>query len=250
MVAESLIEAGLARLQQRAGKTAHVITHQSIEHVRGTFDAAQERHASALRSITKTIATFDDDAAKRVASFRKRPDGSVRSIEERRNYGNEIKRDRAAVFRNAFQSMKNELDESRRDLLTHADSVKRSRSLLTPLAIASAHDLGGERRSRLFAEIRDMPSATLANLARRCEAEQDRELCSVLVGVNDAKASRDRSFSSQDLAASVFGQRSNTAMQHGNHIVQTADAAIAAERALESGRSDSLARIEAALNAE
>lgn len=248
MVSENLIAAGLARLQQRAGKPALVCTHLSIEHLASTFNAAHARHASAMRSITKTISTFDDDAAKRIASYRKRPDGSVRSIEERRNFANEVKRDRAAVVRSSFATMANELNESRRDLLQHADSVKRSRSLMTPWAIASAHDLGGERRSRLFAEVSLMQPATLANLARRCEAEQDRELCSVLVGVCDKMAPRDRPFSSQDLAAAVFGERSNVAMQHAAHVVQSADAAIAAERALESGRSDSLAKIEAALN--
>ncbi|MGH7089589.1 MAG: hypothetical protein ACREFQ_11890, partial [Stellaceae bacterium] len=140
-----------------------------------------------------------------------------------------------------------DLDDSRREMLQTADAVRRGRDMLSAIRIATSSNLGSERRGRLLAELASAGPATLLSLARQAHGEQDAELASVLIGLNDKLAPKDRPFSSGELAESVFGSRAANALQHADFVSRECDAAIMAERAVENGATDSLSRIEHAL---
>ncbi len=226
MVAENLIERGLAARQNRAGMFDRargiVTTPASIQTIRETFDVAAERHASAMRSITKAIAEWDDAAAKRIKAYRLQADGrTVRPESERRRFAGEVKANRASFIRQLFHSSKAELDAARREMLTVELAVKRSRELFSPLRIASSFELGGERRSRLLAELHGMPPAALKGVAIRAAADGDRELAGVLITINDKLDLKLRSFSSAELAESSL--RRNVRPCAGAYLARHAD---------------------------
>ena len=259
-----MIEDGLAARQGRsifAGASSIVTTIASIQSVREGFDAAHRRHKSALRSIAKSIAEFDAGAAKRIADYRnlqsrQNANGSDGSIRVRRTaqeiaaFGHDIKAEQIHFVRALFATMQAELSESRRLMLQAEHSVKISRGLFDPLKLASSWELGGERRARLMQECAQLPPAALKGLALRAAADGDKELAGVLVSINDARQPNMRGFNSAELAAVVFAEKSTLANQHADHVMRTATAAVNAERALETGRVDSIAKIEAALTAQ
>jgi hypothetical protein len=247
------ISRGLAARQSRGSIFAKagelVVSTASLEAIRSDFDQAHGRFDSTMRTITKSIAEFDTRAEARIKEFRTRPDGSVRSIEDRQRFAEEIKRDRAAHVRAVFAGLKGSLDADRLAMRTVQNAVARSADMFNPLSIASTYNLGSERRARLLEELRLMPPQALKAAAQRAVAEKDRELAGAIVSVNDALDSKRRNFSSKELADAVFSEMSTTALAHCGHVARTCDAALAAERNLESGKTDSLGRIERALAA-
>ena len=261
-----MIEDGLAARTGKGGlfdgASSIVTTIASIQSVREGFDVAAERHASAMRSIAKSLKEWDDKAALRIADYRNLKgrngvtdgrDGAIqvrRSAQEIAQFGHDIRNERVHFVRQLFVTMKAELDASRRDMFKAEHSVKASRGLFDPVKLASSWSIGSERRSRLMQECAAMGPAALKGMAIRAAAEGDKELAGVLVSLNDKLEPRMRAFNSGELAAHVFAEKSAAANQHANHVVTMAQAALNAERALASGRVDSVAKIEAALTAQ
>jgi hypothetical protein len=258
MVAEALLERGLAARQQRGSFNRTVITAETIESTRASFDAALLRHQSALRSIQNSISEFDEKAARRVAEFRNRPggdpgDGAIRqrrSSREIADFGHTIRAERNSLLRSLFNSMATELSESRIEMNRLAAAVRTSAPGMMPLKLASQFNLGSERRARLLAECSILQGATLKSMADLAVANNDRELASVCIHLNDLKSPKDRSFSSQELADKLYGDSAQFCHGHVSAIVHAADSAHAAERQLESGKTDSWSTIERALNAQ
>lgn len=259
-----MIRDGLAARQGRsmfAGAGAIKTSIASIQSVREDFDAAHKRHESALRTISKAIADFDSAAVQRLAEFRNLKsrqnangdDGSIRvrrSAQEIASFGRDIRAERIHHLRKLFATLDGELAETRRLMLAADHSIKVSRSGFDPLRLASSWELGSERRARLMAECQSLPPAALKGLALRAAADGDKELCGVLVAVNDSRQPSQRGFNSAELAGVVFAEKSKLANDHADYVIATATAAVLAERALSCGRTDSVARIEAALNAK
>jgi hypothetical protein len=253
-----LIERGLQARQQRGGSfNRTIVTSDTIEATRQQFDEPYQHHQSALRSIQKALTDFDEKAARRVSEYRNRPggdpvDGAIRqrrSNKEIADFGHTIHSERSALLRSLFQSMATELSESRIEMNRLAAAVRTSAPNMMPLKLASQFNIGSDRRARLLAECSILQPATLKSMAEMAVANNDRELASVCIHLNDTKNAKDRSFSSQELADQVFGEHHRACHAHVNAIVDGADSAHAAERQLESGRTDSWSTIEAALNA-
>jgi hypothetical protein len=68
------------------------------------------------------------------------------------------------------------------------------------------HGIGTERRSRLWAEVSPMGPASLAQLAIKAKADNDKDLASVVMVANDLLPKESRQFSSQDFAVSFVGK--------------------------------------------
>jgi hypothetical protein len=209
------------------------------------------------------MADFDAAALIRIKEYRTlRPaknnngdDGAIRqrrSMQEIASFGRDIKSERQTFLRKLFSTLSGELAEARALMGQAAHSASVSRELFSPQRLASAFELGGDRRGRLMLECRDLPPAALQGLAQRAAADSDRELAGILVAINDSRQPSQRSFNSVELASvpGLFGDKSKFAIEHANYVETTNTAANLARRNLETGKSDGFSRIEAALNAK
>lgn len=113
----------------------------------------------------------------------------------------------------------------------------------SPTAMLMRETIGSERRSRIQSQIQSSGPKELASLAGYAAATQDAELAAALIGRNSTIRAGQRSFSSMQLAASLFGERHRAVVAALDEIATSAQAIFNDDRALTHGRANPLNKV-------
>jgi len=251
------IAAGLEnRERQRANPFASniVVSAASLASLREEFHAHHTAHTKHVTAAKDRIAKFDAQQAKALADYeyrsvidnrgevskQRRPAGDLAGFREQQ------KRDRINFCNAVATDARAACQPNRARMAEIATAIRASSNLFSPLALATSHELGSERRSRLYAEVKDLQRSpqALLHAGQRAAAEGDATLASVCIAVCDAMPADKRPFVPADLAAIVFKDRAASAREHVEHVIGSHAATLVAEQALFSAPDQSVCKIE------
>lgn len=205
------------------------------------FGAYQITDLASLRKAAEKSASLARSTESAVSEFNRRKQQIEQNVEmrvaavvdpQRREEARKLFTDEA---KDALVKLRKETEEARwkhaRELHAIAEDLKAVKEHLTnPIIIATAHNLGGERRGRIAREIEGLGPLALSNLRKQAELTGDKDLAAALILQNDKTAKRERLFDSKDLAEIAFGEDCATVKELANVIEVQHAKAIAAVR--------------------
>ena len=248
------ITAGLAgreRARSNPFATATIVSAASLASLREEHATHVREHAKHIKAATDKIADFDARQAKELANYEYRAVvGNSGNVARERRPASDLagfretqKRDRIAFVAQARAGATAVAQPNRLRMQEIAAAIRASSGMFSALALASSHELGSERRSRLYAEMKDMGPQALLHVAQKAASEGDTLMAAVAIAVNDSMDQGKRPFVSADLAAQAFGSRAASAREHIEHVTSSHAATLAAEQALTATPNDFVAKI-------
>ena len=244
------ISAGLSALEKGglSNRTGLPIIVKDLGELATKATALGDKLAKINERLRGDFQKKQDEIATRFADMRSMGDGQVRPAEAMREVRKVLDEELSAHRKLVLANSATEREEALRELNGFRATVVAARDLFdSPVQMLTAANIGGERRARIFDEVRHLGGAALLNLAKRAAAEKDGELAAALVSVNDATASDRRSFSSVELAEVVMGSEHRKAAEFMGMVESTFTVALDADRELRSGKRDPMATLKRAL---
>ena len=179
----------------------------SLAHLKGVYDRAVIVHSQHGRQL----AAFNFEVDKRKAM-------TARNIEsildpKRRDEMAKLYSEEHTEWLKAYRT---ETSEARwkdaRELNTLREDAMEAKAMLTnPVALATVAEFGTPERNAIAVEINGLAPRALLNLANLAVRTGNRAMVGALVVANDKLPRAERPFSSQDIAAAVFGAEAEQA---------------------------------------
>lgn len=179
----------------------------SLAHLRGVHDRAKVVSAQHGRSI----AAFNLEVDKRKATNARILDSILDAKRKE-----EMTRLYAEEHREWLKQYRKETSQSRwkdaRELNTLRDDATEAKAMLTnPVALATVFGFGTAERNAVATELNGLAPRALLNLATLAVHTGNKAMVGALVVANDKLPRADRPFSSQEIAAAVFGEEAEQA---------------------------------------
>lgn len=178
----------------------------SLAHLRGVYDRA----AIVSADHGRNIAAFNNEVAKQAAIVQRRIEATDASRRDeaaklyQAEHADWLKKHRGETSSARWQGA-GELQALRND------AVEAKAMLTNPVALATVFGFGTPERNAVAVEVNGLGPHAMRNLATVAVRTQNKAMAGVLILANDKLPRGDRPFSSQEIAAAVFGEEAEQA---------------------------------------
>lgn len=193
--------------------------------------SAKEFASNRLGALTKKYEKLSEEIARHTAQIDEDFERSITVSENEYGVKQKLPKSEQTLLKKSFDKKKAELRkqlsrefrddlaETKKGLEAQLSAMRDSEFLADSHAWATLHALGSMERERMIRDLEILGDEAFVNAARQAFTSGDRTRIAAIVVVNDRKPTKERKFSSKELAEIGFGTDADK-MREAIHVVE------------------------------